>query len=254
MVRVLCLKGPAALSDRTGKAFQLAHQEAHRLSHCTVGPDHLLLGLAKEGFSHAASILGKYGFGLSWLRQQVEFRHPPKSRDVPLPAALPYSEELMEFLDDAVPATCGGCGEIITGDDASGDAALRVPCPKCGSTARNFSLFAQPGEFLVVGGVATLTVTRCPSVLLQTAQRFTDGGDYGVAIIVAHMACEVAAERALGDAFASRGVPDLEQPVEALMSGYNLANPRNRDLYNALAGVAGEGQILVVPRELKGVV
>jgi ATP-dependent Clp protease ATP-binding subunit ClpC len=104
MFRVMFLKGPAALSDRTRKAFQLAHQEAHRLNHCTVGPDHLLLGLAKEGLSHAASLLAKDGFGLSWLRQQVELRHPPGPRDVPLPAALPYSEDLAEFLDAVLTA------------------------------------------------------------------------------------------------------------------------------------------------------
>jgi ATP-dependent Clp protease ATP-binding subunit ClpC len=99
MVRVLFQNGPSALSDRSRKAFQLAHQEAHRLNHCAVGTEHLLLGLVKEALSPAAFLLGRYGFGLAWLRQQVRLRHPPVRVDIPLPAALPYTVELAEFLD-----------------------------------------------------------------------------------------------------------------------------------------------------------
>lgn len=49
------------------------------------------------------------------------------------------------------------------------------------------------------------------------------------------MACEVGTETALTAAFAARGIPDLEEPVEALMNGYNLGNERHRKLYSALA-------------------
>lgn len=141
-----------------------------------------------------------------------------------------------------MPTTCGDCGEVILGDEGSGDVSARTPCPKCGSHKRNCSVQAQPGHFLVLGGTATLTVTRYSTILLQQAQRFIDGGDYGAAVVFAHVGCEVAAERALGGAFSARGIADLEEPVEAFMNGYSLANRRNRDLYNALAGVSLQTQ------------
>jgi hypothetical protein len=48
------------------------------------------------------------------------------------------------------------------------------------------------------------------------------------------MACEIAVEKALGLGFGRRGIPDLEEPIEAFMNGYNLANDRIRNVYVAL--------------------
>jgi ATP-dependent Clp protease ATP-binding subunit ClpC len=104
VVRVLFREGPAALSDRARKAFQLAHQEAHRLNHTSVGTEHLLLGLAKEVVSPDAAILQRCGFGLPWLRRQVEYLYPRGSTAVTLPAALPYTTELADFLEAVVAA------------------------------------------------------------------------------------------------------------------------------------------------------
>jgi hypothetical protein len=56
------------------------------------------------------------------------------------------------------------------------------------------------------------------------------------------MACEVAAERALAAAFTARGIPELHDAVTSLMSGFNLANDRNRRIYTALSGDAIETQ------------
>jgi hypothetical protein len=83
--------------------------------------------------------------------------------------------------------------------------------------------------------------------LLTTAKQLSDQGQYSVAVIVAHMACEVAVERALTRAFAARKITYLEGPVEAFLSGYNLNNERIRKLYNALARDAIEAQPFWAP-------
>jgi hypothetical protein len=139
-----------------------------------------------------------------------------------------------------MPVSCGSCGEIILSEEGNEHPSDRMPCQKCGSTARSIERYMV--DRIGISDCATAVVIPYPRILLQAAQRFTDGGDYGVAVIVAHMACEVAAERALGAAFASRGISDLEEPVEAFMNGYSLANPRNRDLYNALCGASLQTQ------------
>jgi len=50
------------------------------------------------------------------------------------------------------------------------------------------------------------------------------------------MACEISAERALSRAFAVKGIEYLEESVEDLLPGYNLANDRVRNLYNVVTG------------------
>jgi hypothetical protein len=72
--------------------------------------------------------------------------------------------------------------------------------------------------------------------LLTLSRKLIDDGEFGIAIVVAHMACEIATERTLSEAFAAKGIPYLEDSVTDLLSGYNLANPRIRKLYTALTG------------------
>jgi hypothetical protein len=87
-----------------------------------------------------------------------------------------------------------------------------------------------------VGGSATATVITYPEALLSTARSLIDGGEFSIAVVVAHMAREISAERSLSRAFAVKGIADIEDAVEDLLPGYNLANERVRNLYNALTG------------------
>jgi hypothetical protein len=48
------------------------------------------------------------------------------------------------------------------------------------------------------------------------------------------MACEIAAEQAIDEAFKRSGQDHLADAVTAYMNGYNLANEKHRALYNAL--------------------
>jgi hypothetical protein len=83
---------------------------------------------------------------------------------------------------------------------------------------------------------ARADVITYPQALLIMARKLIDEGQFGLAVIICHLACEVATERALSQAFARRGIADVEDAVEAFLNGYSLRNDRNRQLYTALTG------------------
>jgi ATP-dependent Clp protease ATP-binding subunit ClpC len=58
-------------SAETKRVLQGAAEEADRLLHHHIGPEHLLLGVLREEESFAAAILKKNGFTLAGLRDQV---------------------------------------------------------------------------------------------------------------------------------------------------------------------------------------
>jgi ATP-dependent Clp protease ATP-binding subunit ClpA len=59
-------------SRRAKKVLELALREAIRLHHGYLGPEHLLLGLVREGDGLAAKIMTDRGLDLRELRDQVE--------------------------------------------------------------------------------------------------------------------------------------------------------------------------------------
>jgi hypothetical protein len=73
--------------------------------------------------------------------------------------------------------------------------------------------------------------------LLEVAKRLITQGDFGIAIVVAHTACEIAVERALSQQLQSRKIDEmLEEAIEGFLSGYALTDNRARKLYAALTG------------------
>jgi hypothetical protein len=132
---------------------------------------------------------------------------------------------------------CSECGAPIKGEPPiPHDPAHREPCPQCGSTARNMNLPASTAHFSLFGVSATLTITTYSETLLAKAQELIAKGDFSIAVVVAHMACEISAERAMSRAFVEKGLGYLEEPVLAFLSGYNLATDRIRKFYNAITG------------------
>jgi len=129
---------------------------------------------------------------------------------------------------------CVNCGDSIAGEAPSGDPAQRKPCPRCGSMGRRSGVEVSDGIGIVVS--ATAIVIPYPEALLTKAQELIVKGDFSIAVVVAHMACEISVERAISRAFADRGIGYLEESVEELLPGYNLANESVRNLYNALTG------------------
>ncbi len=137
---------------------------------------------------------------------------------------------------------CNNCGTTITSEPLGGELAQRKPCPQCGSIARRFSLQVETGHVSLVGGSVTLTVITYPETLLTAAQSLIASGEFSIAVVVAHMASEISAERALSRAFTAKSIGYLERSVEDLLPGYNLANDRVRNLYNAVTGEQIEEQ------------
>jgi ATP-dependent Clp protease ATP-binding subunit ClpC len=60
-------------TERARKVFSLAQEEAHVLHHEYIGPEHLLLGLIREGDGVAAKVLENLGVHLNKVRSAVEF-------------------------------------------------------------------------------------------------------------------------------------------------------------------------------------
>jgi hypothetical protein len=86
-------------------------------------------------------------------------------------------------------------------------------------------------------GRATLTLIPYEEPLLAKAQELiTKGdmtkGDFSIAVVVAHLACEISAERAILRAFAAKGIKYRKDNF----SGFNLASNRLSNLYNAVTG------------------
>jgi hypothetical protein len=59
---------------------------------------------------------------------------------------------------------------------------------------------------------------------------------FEMAVVTAHMACEVATERSLSKALRELNKPGLQEAVTDLLNGYNLAREKTRKLYTALTG------------------
>ena len=72
--------------------------------------------------------------------------------------------------------------------------------------------------------------------LVSLAEELLKQKAFGVAVVVAHMACEIVVERAMTKAFAKRSIQDLEDRIMEFVPGYNLGNDRIRKLYTALTG------------------
>ena len=58
-------------TDRTKKVLELSLREALRLGHNYIGPEHVLLGILREGQGLAAQILVRRGLAIESIRAQV---------------------------------------------------------------------------------------------------------------------------------------------------------------------------------------
>jgi hypothetical protein len=129
---------------------------------------------------------------------------------------------------------CSNCGSVLSDESGGLAPERRKPCPKCGSMARTFHAEMTGG--ITAGGSAAVSFIPFEEKLLTDARRQLDGGEFSIAVVVAHMACEVGAERALSRAWSAKGLTYLEDAVESFLNGFNLANDRIRNLYVSLTG------------------
>lgn len=64
-------RGQPDYSPRVKRVFNLAYQESYKLAHSYVGPEHLLMALAKEGEGLAAQILSDFGADYQKIKNSV---------------------------------------------------------------------------------------------------------------------------------------------------------------------------------------
>ena len=128
--------------------------------------------------------------------------------------------------------TYAQCGKPIADEYQDSE---RKPCPDCGSLAR--SVTVNVGSIIAVAAVGQVKViTSYPQALLGAAKSLIDNDLFTISVVVSHMACEIATERTLSESFAKKDIQYLEEPVGALLNGYNITNRRIRILYTALTG------------------
>jgi hypothetical protein len=130
---------------------------------------------------------------------------------------------------------CNDCGTPIEGPSAlANDLNQREPCPRCGSRIRRVNMSARGGSS--VSGWAGMTLVPYSETLLGKASGLIESGEFGLATILAHTACEVAAERAMSRAITERGIADLEVAIFKILSNSNLGNERTSKFYEPLTG------------------
>jgi hypothetical protein len=81
-----------------------------------------------------------------------------------------------------------------------------------------------------------LSVETYPDVLLKKASELHASGEYGIATVVSHMACEVAIERRLSNAVSAKLDAGASEALLAMFNGYGLNSDKQRSLYAALTG------------------
>jgi ATP-dependent Clp protease ATP-binding subunit ClpC len=88
-------------TERARRVFTLAREEAVRLQCAFVGPDHLLLGVIREGEGLGAVALRVLAGDLEALRLKVEAHIPHGNVDPPTPD-LPYTAKAKRVLERAM--------------------------------------------------------------------------------------------------------------------------------------------------------
>ena len=132
-------------------------------------------------------------------------------------------------------AVCTICGQPITGEAPE----QSTPCEFCSSPSGGYPHYVFLTEALAGSAAGFVEGATYPRILLSMARFFLGRNDdklCGLVTILAHLACEVAIERSLSDAFARKGIRSLQESVADALNGYNLANDKVRNLYTSLTG------------------
>jgi len=95
--------GHIPFTPRAKKVLELSLRESLQLGHNYIGPEHMLLGLVREGDGVAAQILVKLGADPNRLRQQViELVHGYQGQDVESAASRPGGGAPADLPDDVL--------------------------------------------------------------------------------------------------------------------------------------------------------
>jgi ATP-dependent Clp protease ATP-binding subunit ClpA len=91
--------GEPSLTPRTKKVIELAMDEARQLQSSTIGTEHLLLGIIREGGGIAAGVLESLGVGLERVHRRVMQAITPSSPQSPITGDITYKIDIpsMEY-------------------------------------------------------------------------------------------------------------------------------------------------------------
>lgn len=88
-------------TDRARKVMQLANQEAQRCNHQYIAPEHILLGLVKEGSGVAANVLKNLDIDLRKIRLEVE-KIVQSGPDMVTMGKLPQTPAAKKVIENAI--------------------------------------------------------------------------------------------------------------------------------------------------------
>ena len=88
-------------TDRARKVYQLANQEALRLNHPYVGPEHMLLGLMLLGDGVAAKALTNLGHDPRLIREEIEKTLQPGTQGLAW-SNLPRTPETAKIIESSM--------------------------------------------------------------------------------------------------------------------------------------------------------
>ena len=88
-------------TDRARRVMGLANQEAQRFNHESIGTEHILLGLIKEGSGIAANVLRNLGVDLKIVRMEIE-KKVPAGHDLISMGRLPFTPRAKKVIELAI--------------------------------------------------------------------------------------------------------------------------------------------------------
>ena len=86
-------------TERVRTVLAMAREEAARQGREHVAPEHLLLGIVREGDGVAVAVLQNLGVDLDDLRDRIESHDQPGRRDDRPPLDLPYTSQAKKVLE-----------------------------------------------------------------------------------------------------------------------------------------------------------
>jgi RNA polymerase subunit RPABC4/transcription elongation factor Spt4 len=138
-------------------------------------------------------------------------------------------------MDDTV--TCRNCGSVVD-EKAKMPDGTNAPCPNCGETARIHNV---AGSIVVrASASATATVVYYQEKLLDLAASLINTNDrlqFGICVVIAHIACEVAVQRYLYQKLKANKLEYLSESLEGLFNGFSLIASAERKAFKTITGL-----------------
>jgi ATP-dependent Clp protease ATP-binding subunit ClpC len=124
--------GHIPFTPRAKKVLELSLREALQLGHSYIGPEHLLLGLVREGEGVAAQVLQKQGADLKRVRQEVidVLSASPRTEVAEVPHDVPLCPKCQSPVTESI---AYGLLDVRTPEEGEGRPVPFIFCRRCGT-------------------------------------------------------------------------------------------------------------------------